>query len=310
MQTPGEFDENMSASIDIARASTSRAGRVITFGDGDALLGTITVAQNTQSRIGAILWGFGIAETKTARRLAKLGIPSMQVRISGPDFNDADRRNALLDSFGVSYCRMAMDKLAAECQVSRFILMGNCACANVCFNAAVADPRVTSLILTNPHISKAQVLSVAMWRKLSRQETWKRALTGKMQWRSGLRRLSTILAGKYRGEQGKAAARALLQTYTYKQDVVLPADFDEKLKHIADRGVSTLIVASKAEDDFYYIKKTYRGTLDQLLRAGALRIEELEGDTHVFSTNDKAAGALNDAISRWIDKSFSCTTAP
>lgn len=280
------------------------------FGSGDSLLGTITAAQTTQSRIGAILWGFGIAETKTARRLAKLGIASMQIRINGPDYNDADARNALLDAFGVSYCQSAMDKLAAECNVSRFILMGNCACANVCFNAAVADSRVTSLILTNPHISKAQVLSVAMWRKLSRRDTWKRVLTGRMQLRAGFRKLSTILAGKVRGEQGKAAARTLLQTYTYRQNVVLPADFDEKLKQLADRGVSTLIVASKAEDDFYYIKKTYRGTLDQLLRSGALRIEELEGDTHVFSTNDSAAGALNDAISRWIDNSFKCAPSP
>src|SRR5215471_8319851 len=96
---------------------------VKSFGPHDELLYTITEARGAETRIGAILWGLGVAEIKIARTLAKRGIVSMQVRINGPEFYDDDRRNEIYRSRGIEYCRLAMDKLAAERGVTSFVLM-------------------------------------------------------------------------------------------------------------------------------------------------------------------------------------------
>ncbi len=151
------------------------ARNVRSFGPNDELLYTITGARG-EPRLGAILWGLGIAEVKIARALAKRGIVSMQVRINGPEFYDDDRRNEIYRRSGIDYCKLAMDKLAAERGVTSFILMGTCACANSGFHAALADSRVVGLILANPYVSTAQRVRTLGWDKVSKPDAWKRCV--------------------------------------------------------------------------------------------------------------------------------------
>lgn len=281
--------------------------RFIHFGPQGAIAGTITESHTPQAKAGAVLWGLGLPEIKAARHLATHGIVSLQIKVNGREFAGFkpeyfEKRNAIYDAHGVSYSKAAMDTLAAERKVERFVLMGNCACANICFNTALTDSRVIGLILTNPYVSQIQVLSTSFWGKLFRKQTLIRVLTGRT--RISVKVLKAVLVNRLRRKAGKGAVTSPSDAYEYRGDLSLPANFGEKLKSLSERGIKTLLVCSAAEDGWQYLKKTYREEFDILQAQGNLRLAEVNGDTHVFAESDAAADRLNEAIATWSETSL------
>jgi hypothetical protein len=258
----------------------------------------------TAGPVGAILWGLGIAEVKTARRLGAKGIASMQVRIDRAIFDDSDRRNAVYSTDGVANCRVAMDQFSAQRGVTSFILMGNCACATFCLNTAIADPRVVGLILTNPHVTKRQLLRASLWRKLSDPGTWRRFAAGETDLRENFIAAKALIGRRIRerlaGERHSAAGKPL-------SDLELPDNLGEELTKLCARGVQVLIACATEDDSLHYLRTTYGAVLGELQSQGKLKLEEVAASAHVFSTDDQASSLLNDAISRWVEMaSFTC----
>jgi hypothetical protein len=288
------------------------AKNVLSCGQNDELLYTITGARG-EPRLGAILWGLGVAEVKIARALAKRGIVSMQVRINGPEFYDDDRRNEIYRRRGIEYCTLAMDKLAAERGVTSFILMGTCACANLGFHAALADSRVVGLILANPYVSTAQRALALGWDKIAKPGGWKKLWTaGAARARATLRTVWRRIDGSLRSTtappvkvsvSGAGAPRA----------IELPGDLGRKLAKLCDRGSKILVACSTTDDSLHYLRKRHGSYLRKLQARGNLSFVEVECSAHLFSTDDTAAALLNDAISRWIETTAfvpSAATAP
>lgn len=278
-------------------------GRVVKFGPGDVLLGALTESSGPVTHVGAVLWGLGVAEMKTARRLAKHGITCLQVRINGPDFHNDDKRNAIYDASGVQYCRMAMDKLAADHSVKTFILMGNCACANLSFNTAVIDSRVEGLILTNPLIMNEQMVEAFYWERRLKLHRWKRLLRGKIDLRASFKSLAgkIFAAAKNETPGQNLASQGGVRLW---RDVLLSADVDRQLRELCSRDVKILIACASNDDSFRYLEAKHREVLDELERGGNLWFEMVDSTAHVFSTNDYAASLLNDTVSRWVDATF------
>lgn len=285
------------SSVPIARPP---ARNVRPCGPNDELLYTITDARG-ESRLGAILWGLGVAEVKIARALAKRGIASMQVRINGPEFYDDDRRNEIYRRSGVEYCRLAMDKLAAERGVTSFILMGTCACANLGFHAALADSRVVGLILANPYISTAQRVLALSWDELSKSGAWKRC------WSFGAARARAAWNATLRSVRGprrspvEPPVKAAVIDAGPRQSIELPRDFTRMLGKLCDRGSKILLACSTTDDSLHFLRKKHGSALRKLQARGNLSFVEVECSAHLFSTDDSAAALLNDAISRWIE---------
>jgi hypothetical protein len=277
-------------------------------GAHDELLYTITDARGDESRVGAILWGLGVAEIKIARTLAKKGIASMQVRINGPEFYD-DRRNEIYRRSGVDYCRLAMDKLAAERGVTSFVLMGTCACANLSFHTAVTDTRVVGLILANPYVSTLQRVGTLGWDKLSRSGAWRTswsvgAAHARKAWDTFRRFFGDHLRSMTKVPVEAAASHAGAQ-----RPLELPRDFARELRELSDRGVKILLPCSTTDDSLHYLRKRYGSDLRELQAQGNLCFVEVDCGAHVFSTDDSAAGLLNDAISRWIESTSLISSA-
>lgn len=281
-------------------ASTTRVPfvehKVNSLGSDNSLLFVMNDVPARASSVGAVLWGLGVAEVRTARRLAKRGIGSLQLRIGGSDFNDNDRRNEIYRSRGVEYCKAAMDRLG-ERGATKFILMGNCACANVSLNAALEDPRVVGLILTNPYIPRAQRLDVSLWRQLARPATWKKVFAGTAAFRERVRVLVTLVQrglGVPVANPSSAAERA-------GSNLEFPEKLAETLRGLSERGVRILLACSTGDDSMEYLTAKYRTVLGDLQARGHVRFEAVHVAAHVFSTDDRAAELLNDAISRWVD---------
>jgi hypothetical protein len=277
--------------------------KVKPFGPNNELLYTLGDVRGSESRVGAVLWGLGIAEIKTARTLAKKGIVSLQIRINGDDFYDDARRNEIYRESGIDYCKLAMDKLAAERGVSSFILMGNCACANLCFHAAVRDTRVVGLILTNPYIARGQLLRTTLLRKLA--QVWTRLRTdGRARVRAGSRTLVQVVAGRLKlgnsseGHRPRTGARPPIE---------FPSDLNGVLRNLCARGSKILIACTPADDSFHYLRRRHGSVLRELEAQGNLHFASISSGAHVFSQDDVAAGLLNDAIAAWIERT---TLAP
>ncbi|MBN1238255.1 MAG: hypothetical protein JXB36_07120 [Gammaproteobacteria bacterium] len=284
---------------EIARRRLNR--RVSEFGPSNALVGAMTNAVGPASSTGAILWGLGVAEVKTARRLARHGVPSLQVRLGGAAFSNFDVRVETYRKHGVEYCRAAMDKLQAEQGAGSFILMGNCAAANVCLAAALADDRVSGLIMSNPHVNFAQVLGGSIGKRLFRVRTWRNALGG----RTALRRAARALGAAVAASLRKAAddpARLVRPAGTFDPLRGLPDDVIARLRALSDRGVSILIACAEGDDSFHYLSRCHGRALEALQQSGRVTFERVAAQAHVFSTDDAAAELLNDAVSQWIER--------
>jgi hypothetical protein len=283
------------------------ARNVRSCGPNDELLYTITDARG-EPRLGAILWGLGVAEVKIARGLAKRGVASMQVRINGPEFYD-DRRNEIYRRSGIDYCKLAMDKLATERGVTSFILMGTCACANIGFHAALTDSRVVGLILANPYVSTAQRVRTLGWDKFAKPGGWKRSWNaGAGHARAALSTVWRFVGGRFRSTTALPVKTAVSHTGE-RRAIELPGDFPREIGKLCDRGSKVLIACSTTDDSLPYLRKRHGSDLRKLEARGNLNFVEVQCSVHTFSTDDSAAALLNDAISRWIESTTFASSA-
>lgn len=250
---------------------------------GRPLIGTIVKPAGGTSSMGVIVIGMGIADMQAVKRFAKLGFVAMQIRLISDNalHQDMRRRHETYDLTGVARCRQAMDLLAATHGVERFVLMGNCALANISFNTARADARVAGMILTNPHIPEqlARSLLFKLRRHLLRWRSWTRLLNGDMKLRPG---------------------GAVADEPAFTKDLVLPPDFDRKLEALlTERAIPTLLVFSSAEPSLHYFRRVYRQTLKRLIASGKLQFDVVPTEHHDFSAHDESALRLNEIVNEW-----------
>jgi hypothetical protein len=268
-----------------------KTGRVFRFGPDDCLVGSFTAPTQASSRTGVILWGMGLAEMQAARLLARQGFPCLQTRLHKQDDVSWDDLRQIYDVVGINRFKDAMSVLGAQYNVERFILMGNCAHANMSFNTALEDSRVAGLILTNPHFSGVQTFGLSFGRKALRPRSWRKLLSGEI-------KLSWLRATLLR-KLGLADEQTVISQWEYKRDLVLPADFGGKLEGLAERGVACLIVYAFHERSLQYLRAAYGKAIAALEASGSVTLKVIDRDSHIFSKDHVAVEMLNDIIGQW-----------
>jgi hypothetical protein len=259
-------------------------------------IGSIAEPEGSKVAVGVIVIGLGIADIQAVRRFAGLGFVAMQIRLIKDPAHHGDfhRRHATYDASGVARCAHAMDLLADAYGIEQFILMGNCALANICFNTALAERRVIGLILTNPHLNDTFTagMSFKIRRHLFRGRSWLRLLTRDMSvpW------TAAFTPARLRSASGDSPPGR----WNCSKDIALPRDFDRKLEGLLrERPVRALIVFSRNEASLDYFRRFYHKTIARLVAAGRLRFEIIPIDTHDFSARDDSALRLNELITDW-----------
>jgi hypothetical protein len=259
---------------------------------------TIAEPAGGPATTGIIVLGMGMADVRVAKRLAKLGFLGVQMRLikDSAHHNDINRRFATYDSSGVARCRHVMDRFERSHGVRRFVLMGNCALANIAFNTALVDQRVVGLILTNPHISKAittGLLFKLRWHS-RRWRSWLRLLRGQM-------RLRPAAGAQFQaGDRAEDLRRVRWQGLT--NDILLPSDFDRRFEQLLHaRSMQALLVFSEPEAGLEYFRRNYGQTLRRLVAAGRLRYEVVNTPVHDFSHAEDAARRINEIVAAWAE---------
>jgi hypothetical protein len=228
----------------------------------------ISDAPGSNAGIGVVIWGLGLAEVKTARRLVRQGVPCMQIRLSSDDENVLKRLRH--DDYRAAVCQLAMDHFAAARGIDAFVLLGNCTLANVCFIAATGsppDPRVVGLIMANPYVGTDSVL------------------------------LRQTIAREPSQSAETQAARLFGST------PLDPERFNEALRELSARNVNVLIVGGVGDPIFRGFCIACGDTLRELTVNGNVTFEQFETDTHIFSSNDHAATLFTESVSKWMHTS-------
>jgi amino acid adenylation domain-containing protein len=271
---------------------TATAASVFQFGPGGAYLAYISDPSRWRSLTGVIMIGLGRLESRIARRLAALGLVVMQVQLFR-DYADMRRRLRFYDDFGVAACAGAIEEMVSKRGVSRVVLMGDCAEANLCFNTALADARVVGLILTNPNLDAQLATLTPVERlplRLFEAAHWRRVLAGD----------SKLLKSILRRLGSRSAAQWLAGQWSFSKDLILPLDFDQKLsKLLTERAGRCLIVFSKDRDGLGYLRRIYRTTIHQLIAANQLSFEVMPVNARDDPADDQAACQFADVIADW-----------
>ena len=273
------------------------------FGPKDRLVGFKTEASSGPGGIGAILWGMGIAQLRVARHLTNWGIPSLQVKLADRDFSKGHYSHD-----GVALVRAAMDRLAAQHDIDAFILVANCAFANICLNTAVSDSRISMMALTNPYLTGRQKRELQRWSfagKIFRKDKWMQLLQGKVDLISSFHSAISMLTGRYtKGlRDDTVSVNRSNPNIGIGNDMILPVGLDKELRSLCDRGVEIYYACSATELGLRYLNKHYRKTLKELQTRGTLTMATIDTDVHLMGTNSEGALMHSDAIRQWLSRS-------
>ncbi len=257
-----------------------------------------TGSSTTQPPIGVIVMGMGVADMQAVKRFGKLGFVAMQIRlIREPDHHaDMYRRHATYDASGIERCRSAMDLLTQTHGVQRFVLMGNCALANIAWNTARSDERVAGVILSNPYVP-SKLMSGLLFKlrhHVMRWSSWTRLFSGRMK----LASVASAVQGEPATPQASGPQGSGLDQ-DFSQDLLLAPHFDRELAAVlATRNLQALLVFSRGDPVRDYFRR-YARTLRRLVTSGKLRHEVVATDNHDFSAGDDSASALLAVIADW-----------
>jgi dienelactone hydrolase len=281
--------------------ATSRE-RVVRFGPDQRLMGILTTAR--EPRPGAphvVLVNAGIVHrvgpnriyVDVARALAARGFSVLRFDLSGLGDSAPVATSASLSDAAVADVRLALDFLEGTRQATTFVIAGLCLGANYSFLTALADERVTGLMVLDPTVPRTtRGRLVHLKRRAMHLPTLREVVMLRHPvWRRGLERLRQAAVPEFALEWGGQRAGA---------DTPLPERHvaQQALQRLIDRRVQLMFVFTGGVNHVY----NYRDQLFDLLPGidfrRQLRLEYMPHTDHAVSDRASRASLL-DAIGEW-----------
>jgi pimeloyl-ACP methyl ester carboxylesterase len=227
-----------------------------------------------------------------ARRLAGLGLTCWRLDLSGIGDSRSIPGKITFRESAVQDVRLTMDEAGSDCGINRFTLVGLCSGADNALAAAAQDPRIDGLVLMDaPAYATAQSRHRQRWARVPRI----RRPADVPRWMLAMAR-AVIGSMIPRG----AGAEAPAERESARRPPP-PADFEQLLLRLTDRGVRILLVYSGVLRERYNSK-------DQLFEAfpalaGRVDVVYFPDANHVFTELDQRA-ALMGTIVEWFRPSL------
>lgn len=128
---------------------------LVTFGDAARLVGVITSPAGPSAQTACLLMNAGVIHrigphrlnVRLARALAARGVMSLRIDLSGLGDSEVARAGRSFRDQAVADLRAAMDVVEREHGIHRFIVIGVCSGAVNGYATALADARVTGLLM-------------------------------------------------------------------------------------------------------------------------------------------------------------------
>jgi len=227
---------------------------------------------------------------KMARAWAERGYRSLRFDLAGI----GDSRTAAGYSQSRLYSKESTADVGAAIErlsalgVRRFILVGLCSGAYVAFQTALADPRVTGLVLINPRRldwSEGETLQSAMQRSYKSSHFYRRALLEPATYRR-------LLQGEIdvRGIAGRLATLTRLRAQRATRRLLGRAPAEENvlanMRLLSERGTDILLIVAEADDGLDYLEY-HIGPRGRHMRGQPnFRMLMVSGADHTLSQSD------------------------
>ena len=238
----------------------------------------ILLSAGTVHRIGPHRW-----YVRLARRFAALGFSVLRVDLSGIGDSGAPAgcaENLCYPRDMLADVDEAMRLLSARTGAQRFVLAGLCSGGDITFQKALADPRVASAVIVNPRTFCVN--------DLDEVETYKRA----RYWLDALldrRKLARLLRGRVDVANAVGVLGANVKRVLSRPRLIGPGggrveDVPASLRHLAERGVDTLLVAAAHDPGVEYVDMHQPQKMRALAKLPGFRRIELAGTDHTFTS--------------------------
>jgi pimeloyl-ACP methyl ester carboxylesterase len=275
---------------------------VLCFGAGTSLVGISTRGVTREGRApGVVFATAGIVHrvgpnrlyVRLARRLAEDGVASLRFDLSGIG-DSGPRADALpYAESSVAEMREAMDALARETGVQRFVLVGLCAGTLTAFRTALQDERVSGLVLLSPLLEDPatipdDVVAETLERKIAHDYST-RKIRDPSSW------LKLLRGGANYANIARVATATLRRPFVRS---VPPrpgvTEALERIDRLARRRLEALLVFSEGTGVYQYYRSTLERPLARLEHADRVRVETLASSDHNFTAlaNQQAVQTL------------------
>lgn len=258
-------------------------------GVSDTLPGVIVLNAGILHRVGP-----NRIHVKIARRLADAGFYTLRFDMSGIGDSGVRTDTISFEKRAIQETREAMDCLGMKAGVDMYILLGICSGADIAFEVARVDERVTGVYLINGSLLPGDVLreiyadasariSERYYRgHLLNLGSWRQLLTGK----SDMGSIRRFIGGKLRRRSGGGIPSGP------------EVDYGDLWNPLRDRGVDVALVFSEGSVALDVFRLAMRSKLDTMIENGKLSVDVMKDTDHVF-TLLWSQERLIDMIYRW-----------
>lgn len=233
-----------------------------------------------------------------ARRLAERGVTSLRLDLSGIGDSRPVPGALSFRQSSVADTRAAMDRLASETGISRFVVFGLCSGADNALATAAVDDRVVGLVVLDPPV---YATSQARARKLAKRVRQLGGVRAVATWTAGVvaRRIRTRVAGLIKPGVEPPPGDADEEIQTGGRAPPPLAVYRAQLTGLVARGVEILAVFSGVHgeryndaDQLFELFPELRGKVDRAYFPGA---------NHMF-TELAAQATLASTVTAWIER--------
>lgn len=277
------------------------------FGGESRLVGVLTEpAERASNNIACIFINAGLIHhvgpnrlyVQLARRLARLGYPSLRFDLLSRGDSDTRRDGLSFVAGSLTDVRLAMEVLQRAVGADRFVLMGICSGAVNSLHVATQDPRVVGVIAIDGPAYQTTGYHVRYYlRRIGR--VWTNTLTGRNKIGRWLRGAPAPV------ERSSAQPRAEDEFAYLYGDLVMPSrdEAAQVLGAMVDRGAQIFFIFTGSWAIFYNYAGQFRDAFPEIMKRGAIRVAYAPDADHTF-TRLHHQQRLLDMVSDWLTASF------
>jgi pimeloyl-ACP methyl ester carboxylesterase len=232
-----------------------------------------------------------------ARSLANDGYPVLRFDFSGIGDSDARRDELALDESAVAEIGCAMDKLSEVSTVGTFVIIGLCSGADMAFNVAQTNPRVSGIVQIDAFSYRTWLYYLHRFTpRLSSRQSWSNMLSGRTYVGPFFRRV--VMGWRSNAETAEGDSQTEDAADPYKRSFPPKADVAKSLGKLVDRGVRMLNIFTGGNTDYSYTSQ-YQHSFDDLDFQDLLTVMYMRDADHTLPDFGHQREVIA-AVSRWL----------
>jgi len=284
--------------------------KAVRFGTSASLVGVMTEARAGTAdtdRPAVLFLNSGILHrvgscrmhVQLARALSAVGFHALRFDYSGIGDSDQRRDSLSFEESAVVETREAMDYLAKTKGVKKFILMGLCSGADMAHETAVADPRVTGLIMLDAWAYKTLAFQVRHYGpKLLELDRWKNSIG--IRWRKLRGTYVSHRSALPRGDGVEYEVPKYVRVFPPRERVA------KDLRGFVERGIAMHYIWTGGLVEYNH-KGQHRGTFSHV-KFGDLLVEDHVRDAdHILTGLQHQRYVLHQVVA-WATRVFGAGT--